>query len=87
VRVLSMEATPEKEVVSSPAAEPPVVSGSAMVENPGLVSPLGKVVCSTTPEVAEMIVVPSGIVDVNDPARADESTLTSAVLWTIVVFS
>lgn len=82
-----MEATPEKEVVSVPAAEPLVASDSAVVEKPGLVSPLGKVVCSTTPEVAEMIVVSSEIVDVTDPARADESTLTSAVLWTIVVLS
>jgi hypothetical protein len=75
-----MEATPEKEVVSAPAAEPPVVSDSTVVDNPGPMSPLGKVVCSTTPEVAEMTTVPPERVDVNDPARADESTLTSAVL-------
>lgn len=75
-----MEATPEEEVVSAPAGEPPVVSDPIVVENPVLVSPLGTVVCSATPEVAEITTVPPARVDVNDPARADESTLTTAVL-------
>ena len=80
VRVVSMEATLEEEVVLAPAGEPPVVSDPTVVEIPVPVSPLGKVVCSTTPEVVEIVTVPPERVDVNDPARADESTLTSAVL-------
>ena len=75
-----MEATPEEEVVSAPAGEPPVVSDPTVVENPAPVSPLGKVVCSTTPDVVEITTVPLERVDVNEPAKADESTLTSAVL-------
>jgi hypothetical protein len=75
-----MEAASEGAVVSAPAAVSPVVI-------PVPVSAPGIVVSSTTPEVAEVKPVPSERDDVSDPARADESMLTSAVLWTMVVLS